>query len=599
MRVIRLSESAATSLRSHEKLFVELWYGMTHMLSLDSYRVRCMNARSIATEVNEELATGRLSDVERESLCQEALEIWDHDPVMHSAFPGHLEVVRPALKAAPDGKKNGAAELRYCVADIAAVLQRDYFRELLELMPGAIKPGNEQEIHTLLNAFLSSLIEQGWPLESLFHSHRHFLVQTGYSFSKNLRFLLEVYKKQPIQFRVTLKLHGSEKLRTIQEYGIFRFSDTAPDAGASPEVQKFASAGKAVTFAECALDAFNHLSAAFTAREAFEELMDLLRFGFEQDVLRIAPDSLVLREEDAKLRIVHVENRIPNPQEKTDRVRFQRFTKRLNSVVSRSGIEGVSRRQLQAAIRHYRFGRDSEDLRDKFMNWWMGLEALASTGRGGIGETVTRNVSRAMVVPYAFRLLRDLMVTLKYCQIEWDGQLPAKSGCDDLSTLSVSQLLSLLQSEAAQDELWQRCEGHPVVAFRGRAICEWVSSPTSFVAGLESHLRHLEWHLRRLYRIRCRLIHGSDVRFHLGLFAANLEYYLRRAILFVLDAFHEHDHVASLGEVFGRSELTYDRVVASLKKEGAGDREIRAAVFAGVVLEEPHFDESDVATEDS
>jgi hypothetical protein len=49
MRILRIPASAP-KLEPHGHFFAELCYGMTHIGSMDSHRVRCMNLRTIARE---------------------------------------------------------------------------------------------------------------------------------------------------------------------------------------------------------------------------------------------------------------------------------------------------------------------------------------------------------------------------------------------------------------------------------------------------------------------------------------------------------------------------------------------------------------------
>ncbi len=199
---------------------------------------------------------------------------------------------------------------------------------------------------------------------------------------------------------------------------------------------------------------------------------------------------------------------------------------------------------------------------------------------------MTYNVSRAMMEGYLFRLLRDLLTALKYGQVGWTNELAKHSGCTDIGRLTVSQLLAVLQSEAHQTELWDQCRDHPVLAFRGQQLGECLLDAEKTADLLERHLRHLEWHIHRLYRIRCCIVHGSLIRFRLSLYAANLEYYLKRTTLFVLESFRDNAHVRTLDELFVRGAISFDRVVASLRDEKAGAKRVREAVYAGVVVQE-------------
>ena len=101
MRVIAARKLDAASLEPHERFFVELWYSMTHMRSLDSHRVRCLNARTIVRELADELQIGLIDEPELSTLCDEAREILSDDPVVQRRFGVGFAIVEPLLKNPP------------------------------------------------------------------------------------------------------------------------------------------------------------------------------------------------------------------------------------------------------------------------------------------------------------------------------------------------------------------------------------------------------------------------------------------------------------------------------------------------------------------
>src|SRR2546427_7417601 len=120
---------------AHEQFFLELWHGMTHETSLDSHRVRCLNARMILRELDQELRIARAAPEELQEICAEAEEILARDPLVRQSFARHLGLWQPLLKNLPllDEKKKDAAleqkhrEFRFTVADFASALEREYF----------------------------------------------------------------------------------------------------------------------------------------------------------------------------------------------------------------------------------------------------------------------------------------------------------------------------------------------------------------------------------------------------------------------------------------------------------------------------------------
>jgi len=103
---------------------------------------------------------------------------------------------------------------------------------------------------------------------------------------------------------------------------------------------------------------------------------------------------------------------------------------------------------------------------------------------------------------------------------------------------------------------------------------------------LDRHHRHLMWHLGRLYRIRCCIVHGSAVQFKMPLLAANLEFYLKELIIICLRSLGSNPHIASLREIFQRASIARQRNEKELKAPGATADAIRVAVFNSIVIQE-------------
>jgi hypothetical protein len=475
-------------------------------------------------------------------------------------------------------------EFRFLLRDVSLILERDYFGTLRDSLVEAMKPDNEERIRQLTGSLLSDLVDRGWTMETLFGWPHNFLVAPPKrTFTENLLFMFRVLEYPPQDYEVTLRLSKGSNLQSVGTLGGFAFSVDSGLNADNATIAKFANPSQAVCFAKTVVRDFDFRSAAISAMERLDDVVDLLRFGFEPNKLDVDDTGHVKRVTDSRQELILVKRIPPNPIEEMRYEDFVSFTKDVDIIGEKSVIEEESRRRLQAAIRQYRFGRDTDSYRDKFLYWWMGLEALAYTG-GPIGPTVTRNVSNAMAILYLRVLLQDLADTLKYCKIGWPRELAEASGAKELVSLSPSELLVLTERDETRRILASQCASRPTVSYFGSSLLESMSDPHKTAARLRLHLQHLEWQMSRLYRIRCCIVHGSDVRCRLGLFAANLEYYLRETILTCMDTFKANNHISTLEELFLRASLTRDRLLSALDKPGSSAKDTREAVFSGLVL---------------
>jgi len=153
--------------------------------------------------------------------------------------------------------------------------------------------------------------------------------------------------------------------------------------------------------------------------------------------------------------------------------------------------------------------------------------------------------------------------------------------------MDVPGLLGIIRDKTLATRLWSSISNCSYVAERGRQISEWVTEPAKAEYQLSSHLQRLNWHVDRLYRIRCCLVHGAPVRFRLALYSANLEYYLKQMLMFTLNELAMHEHITDLASLYQRNAVLWTRRIASLKDtRSANEQTINEAIFASAVTVE-------------
>ncbi|WP_157040137.1 hypothetical protein [Pelobacter propionicus] len=555
-----------------------------------------MNSRTLIRELSQEIQIGLIKSNGLQCLCDESNECLENDPIISIHFNILYNRIKPYLieQPQPDKEKDEKRkkeledkkrDFLYLSKDFSVDLERRYWECLsFELLP-AIVSGDKKNIKTLVVSLLSDLIDKGWPIETLFKWHEHFLSDKNtskYTFEKNLHFMFRYFSNKSQEFEVTLRLMGSNKLVELGSYGDFIFTNNPCNIAAKAS-KKFTKYNDYICFTQIKLSDSDFLSAAINAKESFEQFVDLLRFDFEPSTLKIDQVCHVRRLVDDKVELPIVKTIVPNPNEDINHSDFKSFIHDLITVSKKPVIEESSNRKIRGSIRQYRFGRDSDNFKDKFLNWWMGLETMCHIGRGdGIGEIVSHNVTMVMVLPYLHRLLLDTIATVKYAEIDWHQDLKSICSGKELDEITVDDLLEIIHSQGHRDILLESCKKSELMYYRCDELFNIFRNPDNLVKKIKTHHNHLLWHLSRLYRIRCCIVHGSDIRFRLSLFTANLEFYLKQATKFVLTIFSSNDHILNLEEIYSRTTLCYNKTIADLSNASAGKQEIRNAVFASI-----------------
>jgi len=601
MRFISSRKISDKAFLPHQMLFLDCWHGLTHHYSLDSFRVKCLNSRTIVKELSDELEIGRIEKEELEGLCRETLTVLQNDHVVSSFFGKGFALLKPLLERPPllkDASDSGKdkekekeenrarrREMKFATTDILSSLQRGYFEALCSTLIKALSNAESGNVESLTNSIVSDLVAQGWELSELYGWHYKFLANDGRSFDQNLSFMLKQLGRTQEGFEVKLRISGGRNIRQISHLGSFSLSRESGIAlpEGDKQLERFATDDVYSTFAEVTLQSVDFLSAAIFARDKIEPLLDALRFEFEPSLLKIERHAFVRRTGDGREMLVEVANPVPNPADRLDQEDFKSFAERLSSLLGCSHLDTQSKNRIETAFRRYRFGRDSENYTDKFLHWWMGLEVLTGVGGMHIGPTVTDNVSYIMLCGYMQRILQDLVLTIRTLRIEWTEQFVTCSGSPSLNSLTVKGLIHLLRDQTARDSLWSAVNDRPHVLFHAKQVSEWVQKPNEMAKQIESHHQRLRWHVQRLYRIRCCIVHGAPVRFRLALFSANLEYYLKQSLSLTLDVLFENPHVPDTVSLYQRAGAFWKRQIELLKKADAPTETVDDAIFAEIV----------------
>ena len=595
MQLLPPEELTRSKLTSEQRLFVESLYQMIHLESLDSYRAKCLNLRTIVAEFYHELQTGRLEEDELACLCAECVEFLEMDPIGIIYYKYHYSIILPLLQSIPATKaKKGSEEaqqvarkiehLTHCLADLSVELETNYFSLLCKELPQALESNDGNKIVLLTGGLLSDLVYQGYSYVSLYQWHKKFLKQDKFQFADNIGFMLKTLQMPRSPYNVTLQLSGSEKLVAIGCLGRFQFqSKSIPPESAPANTKRFFADKPLRSFAVTEIESTDFESAALQARAEVELLLDLMRLEYVNTPVAIDDQVHVIRQKDNRDYLVRIKNALPNPIEDISHVEFLRFAAQIENALEKRGIEEGTIEQVRASIRQYRIGRDSLRSEDKCLYWWMGLEALANVGGTHIGQTVVTNVSRVLANGYYYRIIHDLLETLRRCKIAWTAELKTASRCESLESLTELSLIGVLQDSAARAKLLIGCQDHPIISHYADPIGKSLDNPKEAKKVLIRHLSHVEWQVRRLYRIRCCIVHGSKVAHTLAPFAANMEYYLKQVIILVLKCLVHYKQIRSRAQIFQRASLAFDRKVTEL--ENAKDNKvIKQVIFEDIVL---------------
>jgi hypothetical protein len=133
-----------------------------------------------------------------------------------------------------------------------------------------------------------------------------------------------------------------------------------------------------------------------------------------------------------------------------------------------------------------------------------------------------------------------------------------------LKQLDGAALFSLFRNGATHASLLGAVNAEPFVHAHLEEFLASLSSEKKILEILKTHEQRLRWHIQRIYRARCDIVHSAERVVAAALLCANLEFYLKSTLTSLLQALKVSPHIASPKEFFDRQVHAYGRLLDGL-----------------------------------
>lgn len=575
-------------LTREQAVFASVWYNMTYAYSLDSHRVRVMHAVNILDELMRLNTYAHASGEDRYMVGREAISILDAEAALKlPAFTAPTAAIRSLLvktygtkydKAALD---KGRALLESHLREYVALLHGRYVDQVIQGIHDAIlgpdarpEPERFKAIRSLTGSLLSYLIARGQSIEGLFQLYSHVLVpirrpRKAYEFAQRFDLLRKLVTSPSRTWRACFAIDGITDTATFPEsIGDISFTP-APAAGAA-DLKGMTARGHRV-FAIGEADAIDARTAGQLVHERINRVLDIVRFEYDRANIRVSEQfgSQKATGEDA-WRLLPIPKVVPNPQSSISREELEAFARNVSLLVSSDRFSQEGRDRVLSAFRLYRMGADTTNFENKLVNWWTGLEFLAKGMGGGsnsIAGTVEDSVTPILMGVSLINHLnayREVLLeqSIDLIDVQYGNPLVLKE-------LDYAQLYTVLADPAHRQTINARLQDIPLTQTRFDEFMGILASPADMKAFLERSEQGLRWHLQRVWRARCDIVHSAGRMVNIALLCANLEAYLKSVLTAVLAAFGRIPTLASPQELFIRAEHSYTTARDALARTDA------------------------------
>lgn len=556
-----------------QRLFVQAWHSFMHIKSLDSHRVRCMNPLNITRELLSLIARqGKLPGVEKDIavVSKESLDILKSDLVIERYFQWHMERLEPFLKELANGKNKQKEKKKfenslpaYYLKDFGNDLEKNFRIHLIAELEAAIFDKQDQEeIFHLTGTLLSVLVDHGHSMGALFSIVDHILCREDTdNFHDRFHHLKSILAQGESDYEITFRLIGFRRYNeNLAEIGRISFVPQASCDTDDTRIKEFTTTGQNVVFARTITTGLDAQSAGLQAKQQIDNLLDLIRFELEGNVVKVDERFIARKKIDDDIAIFRLPSRIPNPSRNLGNEEFLAFLNDVEYALEGAPINAESRKKITSAFRFYRMGRDTPQYENKFINWWTALEYLLRTGEeGSIITEIEEKLSSALLLEYTVKHLKSYLSACAFCGVDIGA-----------AWISPADFFKLIHDKARWNDIKEQMKKYPILLVSLEKFRQHTKNHESISTFFATHENHLRWHIHRLWRMRCDIVHSAEYAINLTLLSANLEYYLKTLLAIVLKYLRANPRIESLSELFARIDYSVKRLKESLKNGDVG-----------------------------
>lgn len=531
-----------TTLTICQRFFIEKSIELLYYGSIDSYRVRLNNPKTILEELKyclQEYEIGRIKNFksikakEKKALIDETLISLKFDPSyleFKSISKNYLEQL---LKTIDEHN------YKKVISSIGILLNENnnYLSTVIDGLKILIDTNDSElsaleKLDTTLNLLFSELIAKGYSKGFLYKITYGIFVNTlnvtsdfDTHFENFKARLTDIESEHTVVFRMDTTKKVYEAISTITN-PLFTLSDDIEKIKLNGmkvniELEAFKGILNNRKFIRCDVNALDYLAALKKARYVLSEYLDVVNLGLSDEFLHIHNRALVIDTRSPEKGNFQNNINILDGKYKVEEDHYVQFSKKMPHIINNHNILHETKEKIKSAIRYLRLGNQSTEVEHKFINYWIGLEYLFSNYES---QSTIDRIKDHFITSHGLAYLKRNIYSFKKSFLQLSSShillINAYNDADD----------SFLQDENFYAEVGTYLiNDYPLLAYRALKLKQWLFHPKKPSNGTDYIKRHkdnLEMHFTRIYRLRNEIIHDAATDTNNEQIASHLRYYL-------------------------------------------------------------------------
>ncbi len=514
----------ANAISDGQQFFISIWCELLNMDTIDSYRVRTMNANLILTELEHAIHDRIVDDISLNNIlfiCREAEKLIGSDKICTDYYKNESKYVLNLLKNIQSNKKDEELLLlEYKIKVLKKLLNDNYLSLILENLKKAIDENNLNNINLLSRSLTTELIQIGYSIEYLYFLKIQFLAkEENKDFNSKWIEFVKSINGSKTKYNVHFKFNCNKILQGYENlFDIKIFSSYQNKKPLEVENQFISQPGMFYGLIEN-IESLDHYSAIINSTKKIEIIQNLMRYEFRKTEFDISPYFLV---ENITSKEFQSRNSYQRPIGFISSGRKKRFDDYLKFFKDIK-LDEYSIERISNSFKYFRMSLDSDDIEVRFVLCWVALEFLLKTGtHSNIISRILYYLPKIHSLQFFKKLLIDFSSNLNRMNVPaiiLEEFFKKKYGLVDIESI----YNVLLDKDKVKQLSEKLVNNH--LKFRLNELSEIFNNQDNLNRRFLQHYDNIVWNIQRIYRIRNKIVHSAATGFNIRQVEGNLTYY--------------------------------------------------------------------------
>lgn len=555
-----------------QQFFVRLWCELLNSDTIDTYRVRVMNAHSILKELEEVINDKITEEISVNNIyfvTREAKRLLNTDKICQLYFKSETDFTLKYLEHLSNNfKEQDLYQILSKIKILSSKLDDKYFDLLFDELYKAIFVSKViEDIFSLTNSLATELLWRGFSLQYLYRRKSYFLDSTRvYPFEDKFKTFRTDVTNTDRNFTIYIKFSATSSILQIPQVFLFNISDSFTPHFNSQDETNFSSQPGSIYGKLDSISSADPFSAVYATIKKLSLLQNLSRYEYRKNDFKLSPLILVYDFSNDKNYLIEANPPSLGFVSAGQDYRFKQYINHFNILLdkSKSKLDNLSVSRLMNSFHYFRMSLDSADPETRFLLNWIALEYLikVDTPKKLIEKAVTF-IPKMLATQYLNKLLKDLAANTVRLRCDqtiltgigfnyYQGKIDLKS---IFETIKLSTKLSTVISAVSDHLLIERYQ----------LFSSIINDHKKLENIINHHKEDVEWNLQRIYRARNKIVHSASTHLDLMQLDGNLTYYYTTVFNNVLFSAVRSKSNLSLDDIFFEYEAKYELIMHKIK----------------------------------